>query len=296
MVFACAIVFTGCTSKNGYLNLMQTDMCASDFFYNTLDESMFIVDKGKSKNDKNLGLADIFFESKELMCRVVSVIDFCVELSQMEKTDGYEQKIYEYQSEYTYSSAKKYIVQVIKGKNANNKFTANLYEVSSSTTFMDAVNSENVQTNEFSITRDRATDVYTLIDSGKNVQATFYYSASEGIMKFSLSYRREGEPGRPQCEIDAEFYNYTNNWSGARYLLRTSLSNSNVSCVFEHLSKPFAKRAKIGYVGDKSKYHNLAKVEDHNIAVQNIGDESGHVITYNNSSTKESINIESYGL
>ena len=308
IVVICVLVFTGCGEKKGYLNLTQTHQSASDFYYETIDEANFLVNMGEKKalgktyEDEYKTLSVLFFSSNELMYNLISVVDFCIELSGMEEVEGYNQKVYEYFTEYDAikNLCSKSVVHVIKQENKNNGFIANLYSVEEDTTLSEIINQGTAvsASNTISITRDRASDVYTLIDTQNNIESTFYFNKATGTMKITLSYILDIIGNKP-VEAEMEFYNYTNNVSGGRIVIETILENENVKCIFEHFAKPFTKRAKMGFVKDETKYYDLTKVEELNIAISNAGDSYGYSITYSNVSDKATsakTEVNQYGL
>ena len=303
----CAFLIAGCGGINGNIKLASTNLSASSFYAKCMDEMNYMDSLATKQLQQDEGSLDyeilqsLALSGEYLGYNLISALDFCIEISETEGQVGIEQKIFEYETEYSAenSAISKIIVHVGKAQGKSNVFNAKLYVVDLDVDYSEIVEGQMTTTleNSFTISRNRALETYEFTDSANLVNGSFLFSPDEGRMSIDMTYNLTLF-GEQNFDAKYDFYNYTNNVVGVRMLTETNMDNEKVQLIFECLSKSFNKNAKIGVVKDAKAYLDLASVEEGKIGVPNKGDDVGYEIKYINNSDANNANItvNQYGL
>lgn len=295
----CTLIIAGC-GKNSNIKLSSTNLSASDFYCNAFQEYGFILSsganalyQGESETfQKYMGLMSSVVIEQNLICSIVSAMDFCIAVNESETTVAENQKIYEYSL-----SGDDSVTIVIVNKTKNKSiYNCSLYEnVESTLDIGSLMLSKPTKENTFNITLNSELAQYEYTDSANKVNGWLYYNKNQGKMQIVTNKTESTPTGDVKYTINTNLYNYRNDVVGGRITTSILANNKPTKTVQEFLAKDFYKVAKFGVVKDASLYVNMEKTEESLIGVDNKGDSYGYKIAYNGLGDVENTGVGSYG-
>lgn len=301
----CLFFIAGCGNINSNLKLEKTEKTAASFYYDFIDEAVFMSEVGKQKllsdgiDEEYEFLSFINLFVIEYGYSLISAMDYCINVAENPGDSSMSQGIYEYGSDYAQiiDSNGKLIVIVSKAVGKNNVFTSTVYYAEPNQTLSDLKDGavEGIDYS-YTISRNRSEGIYEFSDSAKDISGSFAYDKAQGHMTIQLSYKLSSIGQTVNVEMN--LYNYVNGVLGFRMITSTKMYNTNISCIYEFISKPFIKNAKVGYVRNEKDYYDMTQCEESQIGVVGVGDKSGYTIKYQNTSdtTPANIIVNKYGL
>lgn len=301
ILIACAVVFTGCVGKSNNLKLISSTKSASSFYFYGLREiSLLEYNAFSSIDDSQIityaMISAMSLQGQDIMLSVSSALDFCMAISDEEISNDTTQKIYEYSYDETELQAQKAVVIVDK-KKGKSLYAAKQYEVMSEYEISELINQEPKSSFDFSISKDKTKNLYEFSDTKNKISGDFKYEKSSGVMLVNISFYSSALGTEQKYDISLEFYNYQNQTIGGRIITKSLWSGQSATFIYEFLSKPFAKKAKVGIVRDPKLMLDLTQVEESDVAKYNSGDSYGFNVIYENE--KDSITntiVKPYGM